>query len=94
MSLHQKRIDTIIDRFVERDLNELCNCNIKCVFNKTSRHNISNAIKTRTHNLMNNRISEPYTNNFTKCENTIIYKIVTNVLLQLSLIQTYRPTIV
>ena len=92
MTSYKKRIDAIIDQFIDRDLNELCTCKNKCVLNKTSHHKISNAIKMRIHILMNNRISVPYTDNFTKCENKIIYKMVTNVLLHLSLMKSNRTS--
>lgn len=92
MTSYKKRIDAIIDQFIDRDLNELCTCKNKCVLNQTSHHKISNATKMRIHILMNNRISVPYTNNFTKCENKIIYKMVTNVLLHLSLMKSNRTS--
>jgi hypothetical protein len=94
MTSYHKRIDAIIDQFVDRDLNELCECKNKCAFDKTSQHKISNAIKMRINILMNNRVSVPYTDNFTKCENIIIYKMVTNVLLHLSIMKSNRTTIV
>jgi hypothetical protein len=92
MTSYKKRIDAIIDQFIDRDLNELCTCKNKCVLNETSHRKISNAIKMRIHILMNNRISVPYTDNFTKCENKIIYKMVTNVLLHLSLMKSNRTS--
>jgi hypothetical protein len=94
MTSYKKRIDEIVDKFVDRDLNELCECKNKCAFDETSHHKIVNAIKMRIHILMNNRISVPYTDNFTKCENKIIYKMVTNVLLHLSFVKSNRTSLI